>query len=130
MSDKEIRLGFPGNEKKVPNTYPADAPPAWGVDAKLAVVGKDHPRLDARLKATGKAVYSFDRRFEGMVYAKMLRCPHAAAKVARIDISRAEALKGVVFAEAHPGKRIRYAREHVAGLAAETEEILDGLRAR
>ncbi|MHC4955810.1 MAG: xanthine dehydrogenase family protein molybdopterin-binding subunit [Planctomycetota bacterium] len=125
MSDKKIKLGFPGNEREINNTFPADAPPAWGADAKLSVVGKDHPRVDARLKATGKAVFSFDRRFEGMVYAKMLRCPHAAATVKRIDITKAQLLAGVVFAEAEQGKRIRYAGEHVAGVAAETEEILD-----
>ena len=51
MSDKEIRLGFPGNVKKIDNAFPADAQPAWGVDAKLDSVGKDHPRVDARAKA-------------------------------------------------------------------------------
>ena len=125
MSDKKIRLGFPGNEREIDNAFPEGAPPAWGVDAKLDVVGKDHTRLDARLKVTGKALFSYDRRFPGMLYAKMLRCPHAAAKVLKLDLALAKALPGVVFIEAQGNKRVRYAGEAVAGVAAESEGILD-----
>jgi len=125
MSDKKIKLGFPGNEREIDNSFPEGAPPAWGVDAKLDVVGKDHTRLDARLKVTGKALYSYDRRFPGMLFARMLRCPHGAARVGAVNTTRASALPGVVFVEAELGKRIRYAGEAVAGIAAESEEILD-----
>jgi len=130
MSDKQIQLGFPGNIKKVENTYPADAPPAWGVDAKLDVVGKDHARIDARAKVTGAAQYAYDRRFPGMVFSRLLRSPHAAAVVKRIHANGADSMKGVVQFEAYEGKRIRYAGESVAAVAAETEEILDDALAR
>jgi len=130
MSDKKIRLGFPGNEKVIDNSFPADAPPAWGVDAKLDVVGKDHTRLDARAKVTGAAKYSYDRRFEGMVYARMLRSPHAAAQVTVIDLNGIQTMAGVVHVEAYEDKRIRYSGDAVVAVAAETEEILDDALAR
>jgi len=130
MSDKEIRLGFPGNEKKIENPFPADAPPAWGVDAKLDVVGKDHTRLDARAKVTGAAKFAYDRHFKGMVYARMLRSPHAAARVKGVDLNGADKMPGVVFHEVYNDKRIRYAGDSVVAFAAETEEILDDALAR
>ena len=130
MSDKEIQLGFPGTVRKIENPFPADAPPAWGVDAKLDVVGKDHTRLDARAKVTGAAQYSYDRRFPGMLYSRMLRSPHAAARIKSIDLNGIDKLPGVIHHEAYEGKRIRYAGESVVAVAAETEEILDDAIAR
>jgi len=130
MSDKEIRLGFPGNVKKIENPFPADAPPAWGVEAKLDVVGKDHARIDARAKVTGAAKFAYDRHFKGMVYARMLRSPHAAARVQSIDLNGADKMAGVVFHEVYNNKRIRYAGDSVVAFAAETEDILDDALAR
>ena len=130
MSDKQIELGFPGNTRKVDNTYPENAPPAWGVDAKLDVVGKDHTRLDARAKVTGAAQYSYDRRFPGLLYSRQLRSPHAAAKVKSVNLNGADKLPGVVHVETYEGKRIRYAGASVAGVAAESEEVLDDALAR
>jgi len=123
MSDK-VKLGFDGKTREVDNNWPADGPPPWGADKKLAVVGKDHPRVDARLKATGGALYSYDRRFPNMIYAGMLRCPHASAVVTRLDLSGAEAMPGVVFSEGSANKRIWYAGDSVAGIAAESEQVL------
>jgi len=124
MSDKKVRLGFGDTTREVDNGWPADAPPAWGADADLAVVGKDHQRADARLKATGAAKYAYDRRFEGMVFAKMLRCPHASAVVTRLDVSAAKAMKGVVYTEAYQNKQVWFAGDSVAGVVAESEQIL------
>ena len=125
MSDKKIKLGFKGSTREIENDFPKGAPPAWGADARLDVVGKDHVRVDARLKVTGRAKFSYDRRFDNMIFARMLRCPHASAKVTLIDIAEARALPGVVFAESYEGKTIRFAGDAVAGIAAESEELLD-----
>jgi CO/xanthine dehydrogenase Mo-binding subunit len=62
----------------------------------LKVVGKRVPRVDARERVTGEAVYPADLHRPGMVHAKMLRSPHAHARIRRIDTARAQALKGVV----------------------------------
>lgn len=62
----------------------------------LRVVGKRLPRVDARERVTGGAVYPADIRLPGMAHAKMLRSPHAHARIRRIDTSAAEALEGVL----------------------------------
>ena len=60
------------------------------------VVGKSVQRLDAIAKVTGKAKYTDDFFERDMLVGKVLRSPHAHAKVTRIDASRARALPGVV----------------------------------
>jgi CO/xanthine dehydrogenase Mo-binding subunit len=64
--------------------------------AELKVVGKRLPRVDARERVTGEAVYPADLDLPGMVHAKLLRSPHAHARIRRIDTARAEVLKGVL----------------------------------
>jgi xanthine dehydrogenase YagR molybdenum-binding subunit len=130
MSDDKVKLGFDDQIREIENQWPEGAPPAWGADAKLDVVGKDHPRLDARLKATGQAKYSYDRRFDGMIFAKMLRCPHASAVVTKLDLSAAKAMPGVVYSEGYSGKEVWFAGDAVAGLAAESEQVLEDALAR
>ena len=125
MSEKELRLGFKGKETKHTVDVPDGAPEPWGVDAELAVVGKDHPRVDAILKVTGQAKYSYDMQPEGLAYAKLIGSPHAHARVKRVDLSRAKKLQGVLFTEAREGKTVHFAGDDVAGVVADTEEILD-----
>ncbi len=62
----------------------------------LKSVGKRLPRVDARERVTGGAIYPADLKLAGLVHAKMLRSPHAHARIRRIDTSRAEALQGVL----------------------------------
>ncbi|MDP6559815.1 MAG: xanthine dehydrogenase family protein molybdopterin-binding subunit [Candidatus Binatia bacterium] len=59
------------------------------------VVGKSVPRVDALSKVTGEAAYTADVMLPGMLHGKVLRSPHAHARIVRIDTSRAEALPGV-----------------------------------
>ena len=47
-------------------------------------------------KVTGKARFTQDLTLEGMVYGKILRSPHAHAKVTSLDISEAHGLPGVL----------------------------------
>ena len=58
-------------------------------------VGKSVPRIDARQKVTGEATYVFDLKLSGMLVCRMLRSPHAHARIVRIDTSKAEKLPGV-----------------------------------
>lgn len=58
-------------------------------------VGKNIPRRDAFDKVTGKGVFTHDVSMPNMLYAKVLRSPHAHAKILSIDTSKAEALPGV-----------------------------------
>jgi len=58
-------------------------------------VGKSLERIDGVEKVTGSAKYATDIRLENMLHAKLIRSPHAHAKVKRIDTSSAEKLPGV-----------------------------------
>ena len=59
------------------------------------VVGTRPIRQDGAEKVTGRARYSADINLSGMLYAKVLRSPHAHARIKKIDASKAEALPGV-----------------------------------
>ena len=52
-------------------------------------------REDPRL-ITGGATYTDDVQLPGMLYAAMLRSPHAHAKINSIDITSAVGARGVV----------------------------------
>jgi xanthine dehydrogenase molybdenum-binding subunit len=57
-------------------------------------VGRPLQRIDGLDKVTGVARYAPDIKLENMLYAKLLRSPHAHAKVTQIDTSAAEKLPG------------------------------------
>jgi CO/xanthine dehydrogenase Mo-binding subunit len=58
-------------------------------------VGTRPIRPDGVPKVTGKALYGGDYRLPGMLYGKILRSPHAHARIRSIDTSAAEKLPGV-----------------------------------
>ena len=59
------------------------------------VVGTRPIRHDGADKVTGKARYGADYSARTQLYGKILRSPHAHAKIKSIDTSKAEALEGV-----------------------------------
>ena len=59
------------------------------------VVGSAQRKIDGIAKATGQAVYTDDIQLPGMLHAKILRSPHAHARIRNIDTSKAMALEGV-----------------------------------
>ncbi len=110
------------------------------------VVGRTKTRPDGIDKVTGKAIFTDDLMFEGMLYAKAKRAmvPHAILK--SLDISKAKALQGVKSiltadeikgekthglviydwpAIIGVGERVRYVGDTVAIIAAETQEIAE-----
>ena len=60
------------------------------------VIGKRPIRHDGFDKVTGRARFSADIQMPGLCFGKILRSPHAHAKIRSIDTSKAEALPGVV----------------------------------
>jgi CO/xanthine dehydrogenase Mo-binding subunit len=58
-------------------------------------VGLSIPRADGAEKVTGRVQYVADITPRGLLHAKLLRSPHAHARIVRIDASRARALPGV-----------------------------------
>ncbi len=59
------------------------------------VIGSRPLRPDGVDKVTGRAIYGADVRLPGMLYGKVLRSPHAHARIVAIDVSAALALRGV-----------------------------------
>ncbi len=118
----------------------------------LDVIGKPYPKKDARIKVTGECRYAADMPYSGMLHGKLLRSPHAHARILNIDTSKAENLKGVravITGKDFPGilygnfmhtrdylplaiDRVRYIGEEVAAVAADDEdtawEALDLIR--
>src|ERR1700679_4245242 len=65
------------------------------IDSSLKVVGSRPIRPDGVDKVTGRALFAADTRAAGMLWGKILRSPHAHARIISIDTSKAEALPGV-----------------------------------
>jgi xanthine dehydrogenase molybdopterin-binding subunit B len=59
------------------------------------VLGTRPTRHDALEKVTGAARYGADVHLPGMLHGKILRSPHAHARIHAIDTSKAAALPGV-----------------------------------
>lgn len=61
----------------------------------MSVIGSRTPRVDAVDRVTGRACFTDDLAFPRMLHAKIVRSPHAHARIVRIDTERARALPGV-----------------------------------
>ena len=109
---------------------------------KFSYIGKDMKRIDAASKATGEALFSADLNLPRMLVGKVLRSPHAHARIVAIDTVKAEKLPGVkavvtakdtcgdkwgVFKYTQdqqflPTEKVRYVGEEVAAVAAVDED--------
>ncbi len=72
---------------------PADVPLKEPKDFRL--IGKTVPRLDAKDKSTGKAMFTQDVKLPGMLTAVVLHPPRFGATVKSIDDAAARAVPGV-----------------------------------
>ena len=63
---------------------------------KYRVVGTRPVRPDGVEKVTGRAIYGADVVLPRMAHGKILRSPHAHARILSIDTSKAESLPGVL----------------------------------
>ncbi len=113
-------------------------------------VGKPEKKVDAIKLVQGKPAFTADIDMRGMLYARVLRSPHAHARIKNIDASKARELKGVaavltwqdiprvVYSTAGqsdpiPGPldtfsldhKVRFVGDRVAMVAAETPEIAE-----
>ncbi len=118
------------------------------------VIGHKIPKVDALAKVTGRAQFGADVALPQTLIGKVLRSPHAHARILHIDTREAEALPGVAavitrddFPAVEPGTRRAYAtataRDHylssevmardkvfyhgqaVAAVAADSEDIAE-----
>ena len=63
---------------------------------KFRVIGRRVPKVDAIDKVTGRAQFGADVLLPRKLVGKVLRSPHAHARIRRIDTSQAAALPGVM----------------------------------
>ncbi len=109
---------------------------------KERVVGTPHRKVDAVGKVTGRTRFADDLALPRMLYCRLLRSPHAHARIVAIDTARAAALDGVravltgaalpvpfgilpVSQDEHAlaPDRVRFIGDPVAAVAAVSEEI-------
>jgi len=62
---------------------------------RFSVVGQPLPKIDAWGKVIGDTRYADDLVLPRMAFGKLLRSPHAHARITRIDTARAKAVPGV-----------------------------------
>lgn len=111
-------------------------------NSKFTVIGHSVPKIDALDKVLGRAVYSEDMTFPGMLHGRVLRAGIPHARIKHIDTSRADAMDGVacvLTAKDIKGRnlygiafqdqpaladdKVRYVGDSVALVAAESVEI-------
>ena len=59
-------------------------------------IGKSAPRIEGEKKVSGQALYTADHLLPGTVWGKVLRSPHAHARITRVNTERAKAHPGVL----------------------------------
>ena len=119
-----------GVEQMVEIEVDEDAGPGWGANDKHTLLNHRYTRVDGPLKATGVARYTYDQRLPGMLYARVLRSPHAHARITKLDTDAAMKIPGVKAIIPAPLSEVRFAGAPVAAVAAATPEIAgDALRA-
>jgi len=108
---------------------------------EFSTIGRRMRKVDGLAKASGRARYTDDIQFPGMLHGKILRSPHPHARITSIDVTAAERLEGVHAVvtgrdmpipygiipwtpDEHPlcVDRVRYVGDGVAAVAAVDEE--------
>src|SRR5262245_39732109 len=120
-----IKAGHPSNPQPLDvNVAEGDLKP-WDLDTKLRVVKGRQTRLDGPAKVTGRAKYTFDLNLPGMLWAKMVRATVPAGEIVKIDTSKAEALPGVKAVWTTEARKVRFAGQDVAAVAATSPELAE-----
>lgn len=108
----------------------------------MDVVSRSVPPIEVEAKVTGRAKYTDDYVFPGMLFARTLRSPHPHARILSIQAEKAKSLPGVRAVLTHadvPGENlhglvfrdwpvlckdvVRYIGDAVAIVAADSEDI-------
>ena len=62
----------------------------------MGAIGRPVPMSESRLRVTGRLPFAGDVEVRGLLHGRILRSPHAHARIVRLDARRAERLAGVV----------------------------------
>src|SRR5205807_6912695 len=82
--------------------------------APLRLVGKRMRRADSPERLTGQVRYTGDLVLPGLLHGRLVRSPHASARIVSVDKSQAEATPGVVAVLTAEDLPVRNLREAVA----------------
>jgi putative selenate reductase molybdopterin-binding subunit len=97
---------LPGDGRHPRTTLVISPPEADSLD----VVGQSESKLDGIKLAAGMPAFTDDVKMEGMLYGALLTSPHAHARIASIDASKARALERVHAVLTHEDiARVKYA---------------------
>lgn len=98
---------------------------SWGPRSENALIGKETTRIDGLVKSTGKAKFTADINTKGTLFARLLSCPHAHAKVVSIDFEAAKAMPGVraTYAFKEPEDEVLWEGDVIAAVAADRPEL-------
>jgi xanthine dehydrogenase molybdenum-binding subunit len=83
-------------------------------EKKFRVIGTRPVRPDGVDKVVGRAKYGADYTFPGLLFGKVLRSPHAHARIKSINIEKAKKL---------PGVKAVVTGEHLPSLKSESEQV-------
>src|SRR5215470_17284904 len=82
-------------------------------------IGRSTPRIDGPLKVTGKAQYTSDFHFPGMLYAVPVEATIANGRIRQLDTAAAEKMTGV---------RAIFHRENIGNIARSVlEQGMEGI---
>src|SRR6266852_1231241 len=112
-----------GVETMVEIEVDEDAGPGWGPNDKHMLLNHRLTRVDGPVKVSGSARYTYDVRLPNMLYGRILRCPHAHARLTKFDSSAASNIAGVRAIVQAPLREFRFGGSPVAAVAATTPEI-------
>ncbi len=121
----KLELGYADQIQTKTVDVPLDEPRPWDASDRLTVVGKPIARIDGPLKVSGQARYTHDIALPELLYAAVLRSPHACALLDELDLGPAERAPGVeaVVALAKVGDRMIFAGQDIAAVAATRPEL-------
>ena len=97
---------------------------AWPTAEDRSLIGKRISRLDSPDKVSGRAKYNYDYHPSGpMLFGKVLRSPHAKAKILSVDTTAAQKMPGVEAVEVIQkiGGTVQWAGDEIAAVAAVDE---------
>jgi xanthine dehydrogenase YagR molybdenum-binding subunit len=103
-------------------------------------IGQDLPRLDGRLKVTGRAPYAYEQPVDNPAYLYLVQSTVARGRIAAIDTAEAVAMPGVLMVITHQNAprlasdkngelwvlqtaEVAFRGQVVGGVVAETPEI-------
>jgi len=100
---------------------------SWPDAEHRKLIGTRVSRVDSPVKVSGRAKYTYDYHTTGLLFGKVVRSPHAKAKILSIDTSVAEKMPGVKAVQIiqKPGATAQWAGDEIVAVAAVDESTAE-----